>query len=166
MTYTKVNWTDGVTPENAATLGQMDQGIADAHADNASQAAAIATLTARPVIPTPLEEGEWLTVSGGAMVWAPLTVPPGIEYENAWSAGAAYTAGDVVNHEGVEYLAVNPSTGQEPAPLVPEPEPVIPPAITWEGAWSGATTYQAGDVVAYGGRYWLAAQGNTNSTPA
>ena len=47
-----------------------------------------------------------------------------IEYENAWSAPAAYTPGDVVVHDGVEYLAVNPSTGQPPpapasaAPLV------------------------------------------------
>ena len=37
-----------------------------------------------------------------------------VEYENVWAAGTAYQAGDVVEHNGVEYLAVNPSTGETP----------------------------------------------------
>jgi hypothetical protein len=58
--------------------------------------------------------------------WLPLPAPDGggdgggggagIEYENAWDIAVAYQAGDVVNFEGVEYLAVNDSLGQEPPP--------------------------------------------------
>jgi hypothetical protein len=40
-----------------------------------------------------------------------------IEYENAWAPGTPYTPGDVVIHNGREYLSVNPSTAQEPVPL-------------------------------------------------
>ena len=38
--------------------------------------------------------------------------------------------------------------------------------VVWEGAYSAATAYQAGDLVSYNGRYWLAAQPSTGSTPA
>jgi hypothetical protein len=53
---------------------------------------------------------KWAAVSGGGG-------GAGIEYENEWNPATAYVAGDVVNWEGVEYLAVNPSTGQEPPPV-------------------------------------------------
>jgi len=52
------------------------------------------------------------TASPAGVKWGP--APAGIDYEGPWAAGTAYTPGDVVNHNGVEYLAVNPSTGQEP----------------------------------------------------
>jgi hypothetical protein len=55
--YTKVNWVDGVTPENAANLGKMDTGIKDAH---------------DRLPPEPLVEGSWLKVTGGALVWTAL----------------------------------------------------------------------------------------------
>jgi len=57
MAYTKVNWQNGVTPENATTLGQMDQGIADAHAG---------------LPPTPVVNGQWIKGVGGVMTWAPI----------------------------------------------------------------------------------------------
>lgn len=50
--------------------------------------------------------------------WVPLG-GQGVDYEGDWSAGAAYQAGDVVRFNGVEYLAVNPSTGQMPPDAVP-----------------------------------------------
>ena len=100
MTYTPTDWVDDVTPVDEARMDKIEQGIVDAH-------------DGLPPDPTG-EDGKWLTVSGGAMVWAPLTVPPGIEYENDWAAGTAYQAGDVVRHNGIDYLAVNPSTGQTP----------------------------------------------------
>ena len=37
-----------------------------------------------------------------------------IDYVGAWAAGTPYKAGDVVVYQGVQYLAVNPSTGQTP----------------------------------------------------
>lgn len=36
---------------------------------------------------------------------------------------------------------------------------------TYRGAWSGATTYNEGDAVEYGGSLWIADQTNTNVTP-
>lgn len=42
----------------------------------------------------------------------------GVDYKGTWAAGTAYKKGDVVLHDGVEYVAVNPSTGQEPPPTL------------------------------------------------
>lgn len=53
----------------------------------------------------------------------------GIEYENAWNAGVAYQAGDVVNYQGVEYLAVNDSTGSTPPPALEPTLPALPVTI-------------------------------------
>ena len=44
----------------------------------------------------------------------PIDAGSSIEYENDWAAGTAYTAGDVARYNGIDYLAVNPSTGQTP----------------------------------------------------
>ena len=44
--------------------------------------------------------------------------------------------------------------------------PAAAGGVTWRGAYSGATPYVAGDLVSYAGRYWLAAQASTGSTPA
>jgi hypothetical protein len=38
----------------------------------------------------------------------------GVDYEGVWSAAKVYAPGDVVRHNGVDYLAVNPSTGVNP----------------------------------------------------
>jgi hypothetical protein len=49
--------------------------------------------------------------------WVPLAygpAPSGVDYEGDWSAGVSYQAGNVVRHNGVDYIAVNPSTGQTP----------------------------------------------------
>ena len=53
-----------------------------------------------------------------ALASAPAPSGGGVKYENAWAAPTAYKQGDVVIHNGVEYIAVNDSTGQTP-PAVP-----------------------------------------------
>jgi hypothetical protein len=53
-----------------------------------------------------------------------------IEYENAWAAGVPYTPGDVVIHNGIEYLAVNPSTGQTPPPSPAVAGATVIPLVT------------------------------------
>jgi hypothetical protein len=102
VVYVPVTWVDGVTPVNAANLNKMEDGIE--------------VLDALPKIPTPLQEGKWLTVTGGAVVWAPAPVGGGVDYKGVWSAATAYVSGDVVNRNGIEYLAVNPGTNQTPPP--------------------------------------------------
>ena len=42
----------------------------------------------------------------------------GVDYIGTWGAGTAYKKGDVVRHNGIDYLAVNDSTGQTPPPAV------------------------------------------------
>jgi hypothetical protein len=47
--------------------------------------------------------------------WVALGAPGGaVDYVGGWVAGTTYKAGDVVRHNGIDYLAVNPSTGQTP----------------------------------------------------
>jgi len=38
----------------------------------------------------------------------------GVDYKGAWAAGTSYLPGDVVRHNGIDFLAVNPSTGVDP----------------------------------------------------
>lgn len=54
------------------------------------------------------------------------------------------------------------ATGKVPAGQLPPP----PSGITWKGAYSAVTTYAPGDIVSYNGRYWLAAQSSSGSTPS
>jgi hypothetical protein len=164
LPYTKVDWVNGSTPENATTLGQMDQGIKDlsdlistgrlgataalitdwnaATASGFYRAAGTAANT--PVASVALvgivivdssnylvqivvahndaqtaAPRRWIRtrLAGTWGAWYDLVVVPGggsIEYENDWAVGTAYEAGDVVRYNGIEYLAVNPSTGETP----------------------------------------------------
>ena len=50
-----------------------------------------------------MSEPYWAALGGGS-----------VDYKGAWAAGTAYAPGDVVRHGGVDYLAVNPSTGVDP----------------------------------------------------
>ena len=54
------------------------------------------------------------------------------------------------------------ATGKVPASQLPP----APAGITWKGAYSAATSYVAGDIISYNGRYWLAAQPSSGSTPS
>lgn len=49
--------------------------------------------------------------------WVALGSKIPIDYIGGWSAGVSYKAGDVVSYNGVDYIAVNPSTGSTPPPL-------------------------------------------------
>ena len=59
------------------------------------------------------------TVADG-LKWAPAAGGGGggVDYKGAYNAGTAYVQGDVVLYNGVQYVAVNPGTGQTP-PAVP-----------------------------------------------
>lgn len=104
-TYIPTDWVDGTTLLDAA------------HFDN-MEAELVLLDSLKVPDPAGLDE-KWLKVEGGAMVWVDPPAGGGggsVEYENAWGAATPYQAGDVVEHEGVQYLAVNPSTNSEPAP--------------------------------------------------
>lgn len=69
-----------------------------------------------------------------------------VDWEGSWSAGTAYVPGDVVRHNGIDYIAVNPSTGQDPGAAAPasvitvrlmQGGPQTIPNITWTAlTWS------------------------------
>jgi Carbohydrate-binding module family 5/12 len=48
--------------------------------------------------------------------WVALGSKIPIDYIGGWSAAVSYKAGDVVSYNGVDYIAVNPSTGSTPPP--------------------------------------------------
>jgi len=108
--YVPTDWVDGTTPLDEAHLDKIEQGIADA-TDLAL------ALDALPKLP-PLEEGEWLKVEGGALVWSPLPTGGGggLDWEGNWVGSTPYVKGDVVTKDGVVYGAVNDSTGETPPP--------------------------------------------------
>ena len=59
--------------------------------------------------------GQHLVTTDGTVAWVADTGGGGaVDYENVWNASVAYQAGDVVTYNGIDYLAVNPSTGQTP----------------------------------------------------
>ena len=52
-----------------------------------------------------------------APYWVPLG-GTGVAYQAAWSSGYAYQPGDVVTYQGIQYMAMQPSTGQAPPAAV------------------------------------------------
>jgi hypothetical protein len=61
-----------------------------------------------------MSEPTWELLGGGGVIGGP------IDYVGNWAAGVTYQPGQIVRYQGVDYLAVNPSTGQVPpvgAPL-------------------------------------------------
>jgi hypothetical protein len=68
----------------------------------------------------------------------------GIEYENVWAVGTPYQAGDVVTYNGVNYLAVNDSTGVAPSAVTPSGY-VLQDAVTVAGTRLVASKLLAGD---------------------
>lgn len=68
--YVPTDWVDGVTPVNATNLEKLEQAVADAYPR---------------LVPTPLVEGRWLKVQGGAMAW----MDAAAEYQALSAKGAA-----------------------------------------------------------------------------
>jgi len=115
--YSPTDWVDGTTPLDEAHLDKIEQGIAAAY-------------LRLPPSPTG-QDGKWLTVAGGAMVWAaaPAGGGGGLDWEGGWLAPTAYVKGDVVTYGGVVYGAVNDSTGQTPPAASQFPVTNIPVAL-------------------------------------
>lgn len=88
MPYTPTDWVDNTTPVNAANMDKLEQGVVDAHAG---------------LPPSPAgQDGKWLTVSGGAMVWQALPAS-GIQASIVDAKGdlIAASAADTVARLGV-----------------------------------------------------------------
>lgn len=96
----------------------------------------------------------------------------GFRPQGVWSNVAAYFPGDVVEHGGVSYIAVNnslnsaPSGGSADWQTVYQPPGAASTALNFSGAWSNSTTYVQGQVVVYQGRIWQANATHSGSPPA
>jgi hypothetical protein len=135
--YVPTDWVDDVTPVDAARMDKIEAGI-DTNRD-----LVIDHETRLDAAEAALPGKEDKSAKGAANGYAPLGadtkvpalyLPAGgsgaVDYENAWAAGTAYTPGDVVIHNGIEYLAVNPSTGQTPPPSPAVAGATVIPLVT------------------------------------
>jgi hypothetical protein len=135
--YVPTDWVDDVTPVDAARMDKIEAGI-DTNRD-----LVIDHETRLDAAEAALPGKEDKSAKGAANGYAPLGadtkvpalyLPAGgsgaVDYENAWAAGTAYTPGDVVIHNGIEYIAVNPSTGQTPPPSPAVAGATVIPLVT------------------------------------
>jgi hypothetical protein len=93
--------------------------------------------------------------------------------QGEWNALESYVSGDLVLRNGISYIAVGPSTGEDPEDpgstfwqSLYTPPGISSEIMNWQGPWDSAEAYLEGAVVHYQGRIWAAAQASTNSAPA
>lgn len=98
--------------------------------------------------------------------------PAGVNQRGNYSAGTAYAIRDIVQYEGSTWIAKAATTGNAP-PTLPTTENTQwllfarsgTPGVVDRGAYSGATVYEANDVVLDNGSTWLARQTTTGNAP-
>ncbi|MEA1840736.1 fusion protein [Agrobacterium tumefaciens] len=112
--------------------------------------------------------GDW---SAPSYVTGPVG-PAGVNPRGNYSAGTAYVARDLVQYGGSTWIAKIATTGNVPPTL-----PVIEntqwllvaragaPGVDDKGDYSGATAYDANDIVLNNGSTWLALQPTTGNAP-
>ena len=114
-----VNWTDGVSPVNAANLEIMEADTAAKQAaSEKAQANGYAPLDATAKVPL--------------VNLPPLGGGGGVDYIGTWGSGVAYKKGDVIRHNGNDYMAVNVSTGVTP-PAPSTALSILPPRLGQPG---------------------------------
>jgi len=91
----------------------------------------------------------------------------GIEYKGTWATATAYKVNDVVLSGGGLWITAQDHTSD--ATSFENDQSTywtqFVKGFEYEGDWSGATSYQPGDIVKYGGNQYIAKTTHTNSTP-
>ena len=91
---------------------------------------------------------------------------PGIEYKGAWSnATVRYKINDVVKFGPSLWICITPHTSAGTFVSQESNWGLFVQGLTYEADWSSITTYQPGDVVAYGGNQYVAKTNHSNSIP-
>ncbi len=98
--------------------------------------------------------------------------PAGVNQRGNYSAGTAYAIRDIVQSGGSTWIAKVATTGNAP-PTLPVTENTQwllfarsgTPGVVDRGAYGGATTYAANDIVLDNGSTWLALQPTTGNAP-
>ncbi len=112
--------------------------------------------------------GDW---SAPSYVTGPVG-PAGVNQRGNYSAGTAYAIRDIVQYGGSTWIAKVATTGNVP-PTLPTTENTQwllfarsgTPGVVDRGTYSGATAYEANDIVLNNGSTWLALQSTTGNAP-
>jgi len=112
--------------------------------------------------------GDW---SAPSYVTGPVG-PAGVSQRGNYSAGTAYAIRDIVQYGGSTWIAKVATTGNAP-PTLPTTENTQwllfarsgTPGVVDRGTYSGATAYEANDIVLNNGSTWLALQPTTGNAP-
>lgn len=112
--------------------------------------------------------GDWSTPS---YITGPVG-PAGVNQRGNYSAGTAYAIRDIVQYGGSTWIAKVATTGNAP-PTLPTTENTQwllfarsgTAGVVDRGAYSGATAYEANDIVLNNGSTWLALQPTTGNAP-
>lgn len=112
--------------------------------------------------------GDWSTPS---YVTGPVG-PAGVNQRGNYSAGTAYAIRDIVQYGGSTWIAKVATTGNAP-PTLPTTENTQwllfarsgTAGVVDRGTYSGATAYQANDIVLNNGSTWIALQPTTGNAP-
>nr|WP_237681217.1 hypothetical protein [Agrobacterium tumefaciens] len=98
--------------------------------------------------------------------------PAGVNQRGNYSAGTAYAIRDIVQYGGSTWIAKVATTGNAP-PTLPTTENTQwllfarsgTPGVVDRGTYSGATSYDANDIVLNNGSTWIALQATTGNAP-
>lgn len=112
--------------------------------------------------------GDW---SAPSYVTGPVG-PAGVNQRGNYSAGTSYAIRDIVQYGGSTWIAKVATTGNAP-PTLPTTENTQwllfarsgTAGVVDRGAYSGATAYEANDIVLNNGSTWLALQSTTGNAP-
>jgi hypothetical protein len=112
--------------------------------------------------------GDW---SAPSYITGPVG-PAGVNQRGNYSAGTAYAIRDIVQFGGSTWIAKVATTGNAP-PTLPTTENTQwllfarsgTAGVVDRGAYSGATAYEANDIVLNNGSTWIALQSTTGNAP-
>ena len=83
------------------------------------------------------------------------------KWEGEYSSGTAYLAGQVVRHGGYTYVAIDNSTGQDPATATSYWSR-LNSGFRWRGEWLNSTAYLLGDIVKYNSSSYVCVLAHTS----
>jgi hypothetical protein len=92
----------------------------------------------------------------------------GVDYKGDWAITTRYKLNDLVKDGGTIYICITPHTSSNAASIETDQANwnVFVQGLEFEDSWSGATAYQIGDLVTYGGYTYVAKTNNTGQNPA